>query len=115
MFAHERHHRVLQLIGRRRRMRAQELQAELNISPATLRRDLAKLEEDGQIVRVHGGLMHPAYLNGEPSLEEKNRRGAEGKASHRATRGPRHFHRRVGLRRFRHDLPRGGAAVDWTR
>lgn len=73
MFAHERHHRVLQLIGRRRRMRAQELQAELNISPATLRRDLAKLEEEGQIVRVHGGLMHPAYLNGEPSLEEKNR------------------------------------------
>ncbi len=73
MFAHERHHRVLQLVGRRQRMRAQELQEELKISPATLRRDLAKLEQGGQIVRVHGGVMHPAFLKGEPSLEEKNR------------------------------------------
>jgi DeoR/GlpR family transcriptional regulator of sugar metabolism len=73
MFAHERHHRVVQLVGRRQRMRAEELQRELKISPATLRRDLAKLEQEGQIVRVHGGVMHPGFLRGEPSLEEKNR------------------------------------------
>ena len=29
MFAHERHHRVVQLVGRRQRMRAEELQREL--------------------------------------------------------------------------------------
>jgi DeoR family ulaG and ulaABCDEF operon transcriptional repressor len=32
-----------------------ELEALLDASPATIRRDLARLEEAGQIVRVHGG------------------------------------------------------------
>lgn len=32
-----------------------ELEARLDASPATIRRDLARLEEAGQIVRVHGG------------------------------------------------------------
>ncbi len=54
-------------------MRAQDLQHELKISSATLRRDLAKMEEGGQIVRVHGGVLHPSFFKGEPSLEEKHR------------------------------------------
>jgi len=32
-----------------------ELEARLDASPATIRRDLARLEDAGQIVRVHGG------------------------------------------------------------
>jgi len=32
-----------------------ELEALLDASPATIRRDLARLEEEGRIVRVHGG------------------------------------------------------------
>ncbi len=32
-----------------------DLEGRLNASPATIRRDLAKLESDGRIVRVHGG------------------------------------------------------------
>lgn len=32
-----------------------ELEALLDASPATIRRDLTRLEEEGQIVRVHGG------------------------------------------------------------
>ena len=32
-----------------------ELEAMLEASPATIRRDLTRLEEEGQIVRVHGG------------------------------------------------------------
>ncbi|WP_404478498.1 DeoR/GlpR family DNA-binding transcription regulator [Novosphingobium sp. BL-52-GroH] len=32
-----------------------ELEALLEASPATIRRDLSRLEEEGQIVRVHGG------------------------------------------------------------
>jgi DeoR family fructose operon transcriptional repressor len=73
MFAHERQQRVLHLLGRRRRLRAQDLQEELKISSATLRRDLTKMEQGGQIVRVHGGVMHPSFFKGEPSLEEKHR------------------------------------------
>lgn len=36
-----------------------ELEALLDASPATIRRDLARLEEMGQIVRVHGGAKLP--------------------------------------------------------
>ncbi|MBY0448063.1 MAG: DeoR family transcriptional regulator, partial [Hyphomonadaceae bacterium] len=32
-----------------------ELEATLEASPATIRRDLARLEDAGAIVRVHGG------------------------------------------------------------
>ena len=36
-----------------------ELEALLDASPATIRRDLTRLEEEGQIVRVHGGAKLP--------------------------------------------------------
>lgn len=36
------------------------LEAQLDASPATIRRDLARLEEEGRIVRVHGGAKTPA-------------------------------------------------------
>ena len=36
-----------------------ELEAQLDASPATIRRDLAQLEADGQIVRVRGGAKLP--------------------------------------------------------
>lgn len=36
-----------------------ELEARLSASPATIRRDLARLEEAGQIIRVHGGAKLP--------------------------------------------------------
>ena len=36
-----------------------ELEAMLDASPATIRRDLARLEDRGQIVRVHGGAKLP--------------------------------------------------------
>lgn len=36
-----------------------ELEALLEASPATIRRDLSRLEEQGQIVRVHGGAKLP--------------------------------------------------------
>ncbi len=36
-----------------------DLEAQLTASPATIRRDLARLEADGRIVRVHGGAKLP--------------------------------------------------------
>lgn len=36
-----------------------DLEARLDASPATIRRDLTRLEETGQIVRVHGGAKLP--------------------------------------------------------
>ncbi|GAA1651706.1 DeoR family transcriptional regulator [Mycolicibacterium murale] len=46
---------VLALLRGRGDVGSRELCLELNISPATLRRDLSELEEQGLLVRTHGG------------------------------------------------------------
>src|SRR4028118_445092 len=73
MLAHERFQAVSALLARRERMSVGELQRELDVSPATLRRDLAELEAQGKVVRVHGAVVHPAYFRGEPSFAQKQR------------------------------------------
>jgi DeoR/GlpR family transcriptional regulator of sugar metabolism len=44
-----------------------------------LQRDLRELEERGQIIRVHGGVMHPQYLSGESTLVRRGGQKAEAK------------------------------------
>jgi len=39
-----------------------ELEAQLAVSPATIRRDLSRLEQTGRIVRVHGGAKLPETM-----------------------------------------------------
>jgi len=53
--AAERQQKVLQLIRAERIARVEDLSVELNVSAATIRRDLVELEARGQIRRVHGG------------------------------------------------------------
>lgn len=72
MFTAERQRALLDLLERKRRMSNGALEKALRISPATLRRDLTELEAEQKVVRFHGGAAHPAYLTGEPSLEEKS-------------------------------------------
>lgn len=48
-----------------------QLQQKLRTSPATVRRDLAELEDNGEIVRVHGGVMHPSFFYGEPTFSQR--------------------------------------------
>jgi DeoR/GlpR family transcriptional regulator of sugar metabolism len=55
MHAAEREQMILQLIRQRGFIAFQELDSHLDASPATLRRDLDKLEGAGRIVRVRGG------------------------------------------------------------
>jgi DeoR family ulaG and ulaABCDEF operon transcriptional repressor len=55
MHAAEREQLILQLIQQRGFIAFQELDSQLDASPATLRRDLDKLESTGRIVRVRGG------------------------------------------------------------
>lgn len=55
MHAAERERVILQLLRQRGFVAFQELDRELEASPATLRRDLDKLEGAGHIVRVRGG------------------------------------------------------------
>lgn len=55
MHAAERESKILELLRERGFVAFQELDAQMQASPATLRRDLDKLESSGRIVRVRGG------------------------------------------------------------
>jgi DeoR family transcriptional regulator, ulaG and ulaABCDEF operon transcriptional repressor len=55
MHERERWQKILTMVRERRLVRVTALMDELNASSATLRRDLVKLEEMGQLKRVHGG------------------------------------------------------------
>ncbi|MGZ0712667.1 substrate-binding domain-containing protein (plasmid) [Coraliomargarita sp. W4R53] len=50
-----RHARILAALAEHGTIRSSELIAELGVTPVTLRRDLAQLELDGKLTRVHGG------------------------------------------------------------
>lgn len=56
MLQHQRHHRILELVGERKTCTVDELRQELGISTITLYRDLRKLDERNLIRRVHGGV-----------------------------------------------------------
>jgi DeoR family transcriptional regulator, ulaG and ulaABCDEF operon transcriptional repressor len=55
MHERERWQKILTMVRERRVVRVTDLMGELNASSATLRRDLVRLEEMGQLKRVHGG------------------------------------------------------------
>jgi DeoR family transcriptional regulator of aga operon/DeoR family fructose operon transcriptional repressor len=55
MFTYERHHRILQILEKNPSVRVSDLSSSLGVSEATIRRDLDRLHEIGQIKRIHGG------------------------------------------------------------
>ncbi|HEX8833453.1 MAG TPA: DeoR/GlpR family DNA-binding transcription regulator [Abditibacteriaceae bacterium] len=73
MIAQERFQAISDLVAQRQKLTVGELQNELGVSAATLRRDLAELEALGKIVRVHGAVVHPGFFRGEPSFAQKRR------------------------------------------
>ena len=71
MFAQERLTRIRKLVRQHRRMTFAEVQKHVAVSPATLRRDLSELEQAGDLIRVHGGILDPAYARSEVSFDER--------------------------------------------
>lgn len=71
MFAQERHHAIKKIVRKHQRLNFAQLQEMVKVSPATLRRDLAELEKSGEILRVHGGVLDPAYVRSEISFDER--------------------------------------------
>jgi DeoR family fructose operon transcriptional repressor len=71
MFAPERHRAIKEIVRKHRRMTFIELQRLLEVSPATLRRDLTELEQAREIIRVHGGVLDPGYARSEVSFDER--------------------------------------------
>ena len=80
----ERHRRILESVTRDGVVSVNRLVDRLRVSPATVRRDLAELEQDGLLRRTHGGatnvdhLFYDAFQN-DPSFQEQVERNAEEK------------------------------------
>jgi DeoR family transcriptional regulator, fructose operon transcriptional repressor len=71
MFAQERLNSIKRIVRKQRRMTFAELQEQIEVSPATLRRDLSELEQSGDVIRVHGGILDPGYVRSEVSFDER--------------------------------------------
>ena len=69
--APERQERIRALVRERGVVRVDELCRDLKISPATARRDLEQLEQDGRIRRVHGGAVNTDSRLDEPLFDDK--------------------------------------------
>ena len=52
-------------------LRVEELASELGVSAATVRRDLAALDQAGELRRIHGGAMAADGRDEEPLFDDK--------------------------------------------
>lgn len=86
MLAEERRFRITEILTRQRTVSAADLTTLLGVTAATVRRDLAELEQKGLLVRSHGGAVskssttsfQPSYdQQGKLNPEEKKRIAAE--------------------------------------
>ncbi len=71
MFSPERQNAIKRIVRKHRRIHFAALERLVKVSPATLRRDLADLEQRGEVIRVHGGVLDPAYVRAEVSFDER--------------------------------------------
>nr|WP_232487418.1 DNA-binding transcriptional repressor YgbI [Pectobacterium parmentieri] len=68
----ERHQQILALIAERGAVSINELIERLGVSHMTVRRDVQKLEQDGLLLSVSGGVRSPERLAIEPSHQDKS-------------------------------------------
>ncbi|WP_174614677.1 DeoR/GlpR family DNA-binding transcription regulator [Virgibacillus ihumii] len=65
MFVSERRNKIMNILYEKKRFTVKELALHIGVSEATLRTDLNKMEEEGLLIRTHGG----AILNDESENE----------------------------------------------
>nr|WP_126426172.1 DeoR/GlpR family DNA-binding transcription regulator [Brevibacillus marinus] len=76
MFANERKNKILEFLQKKQRATVKELSEIFNVSDATLRADLNRMEEEGLLIRTHGGAMidDSKHLENSFSFREKKNR-----------------------------------------
>src|SRR5208282_6483438 len=80
LLAEERRFRIRELLSRERTVTASELIRTLGVTAATIRRDLAALEQEGVLIRSHGGaISRTSSTNFQPSYEVLGRSNPEEK------------------------------------
>jgi len=80
MLAEERRFQIREMLSSRRTVDASELKDLLGVTAATIRRDLATLEQEGVLIRSHGGAVsRTSSTNFQPSYEALGRSNREEK------------------------------------
>ena len=79
MLTEERHRLILELLEEERMVHSQKLMELLAVSESTIRRDLSQLEEQGLLVRVHGGAKRRYTLADEQNVQEKSFKNSQEK------------------------------------
>lgn len=68
----QRHQEILQLLKENKVIKVQQLVKSLQASESTIRRDLAQLEKESKLKRVHGGATLIQQIKDEPDMVEKS-------------------------------------------
>lgn len=71
MFAEERKREILRLLNIQKKVKTLELSQLFNVSEPTIRRDINEMDEQGLLVRTHGGALSIDQSEMEPSFSEK--------------------------------------------
>lgn len=81
VFARERQARIGRAIEERGRARVVDLAAQFGVSAVTIRKDLARLEQERQVVRTHGGAVALGLAHPETAFDLRERMQQEEKAA----------------------------------
>ena len=79
MITAERHHIIMDLLSRTGVVELQSLVQRTKSSESTIRRDLALLEEQGLLKRIHGGATLPSSKIDEPNMHDKSSKNIQEK------------------------------------
>lgn len=79
MLPAERKLKVLEFVKKYNTATIGKLAQEFNVHEATIRRDLAELEQEGALKRTHGGAIAEQWTNSEPSFNERSTRNLDQK------------------------------------
>jgi DeoR family fructose operon transcriptional repressor len=78
MFAEERHDKIMNMLNEDGHVKVTDISKFLNVSEATIRRDLQDMEEKKLLKRTHGGAIKLDITNFEPTfLDKKNKKHDE--------------------------------------
>lgn len=79
MLTDERYNFIIEKLNHYGVIKSQELMVEMDCSESTIRRDLASLEEQGKLIRVHGGAKRVYTVEQEQTLTEKSVKNVQNK------------------------------------
>lgn len=79
MLTPQRHQVILDLLSQHSVVKLQAIVNQTNSSESTIRRDLALLEEQGLLKRIHGGAILPYSKVDEPNMQDKSTKNLEEK------------------------------------